>query len=92
MPICKFCGIPFAWGNSDGKWVPLMPVEDHEGYDRAFQDENGVLRAKHSLVCVQVGGPSVRVAPLARVVKAEEIIEPRSLKRRRGPKKKGYEG
>jgi len=75
MPICKFCTKPFGWGQKeDGKWVPLVPIEEHEGMDRTFQDENGVLRASHDDICLRLGGPAVRVAKLAKKVKASDII------------------
>lgn len=74
MPICKFCSVPFSWGNSDGKWVPLVPISDHDGLDRTYQDENGVLRAEHALVCVRHGGPAVRVARLAVKVPGDHVV------------------
>lgn len=75
MAMCKFCGVAFAWGQKEGGgWVPLVPIQDHEGLDRSFQDENGVLRADHRIICVARGGPTVRVSKLARPVKAGEII------------------
>lgn len=74
MPICKFCSLPFAWGLNEGKYTPLVPVEDHDDLPRAYQDENGVLRAEHLLVCVRRGGPTVRVARLAVAVKPENIL------------------
>jgi hypothetical protein len=75
MPMCKFCGKPFAWGNDGERWVPLIPVEEHAGYDRQFQDENGMLRAAHHQVCVHQGGPAVRVARLAVKVPASDVID-----------------
>ena len=74
MPMCKFCGKAFAWGNSDGKWVPLVPVGEEGDLDRAYQDESGLLRAAHNLICLNRGGVTVRVSKLARPVKAGEII------------------
>jgi hypothetical protein len=76
MAMCKFCGKPFAWGynEAEGRYIPLVPVDEHEGLDRNFQDENGVLRADHRTVCLMRGGPTVRVARLAKSVKAKEII------------------
>jgi hypothetical protein len=74
MAVCKFCSKPFAWGNADGKWVPLVPVGADEGLDRAFQDENGALRAAHRLVCVIPGGPTVRVSNLARPIPAGDVL------------------
>lgn len=78
MAICKFCTKAFAWGVADGKFVPLIPVEEHHGFDRTFQDQDGVLRAEHALICVRRGGPTVRVARLARTVKANEVIGERA--------------
>lgn len=74
MPVCKFCAQPFAWGNSDGKWVPLVPVGQDENLDRDYQDENGVLRAGHQSICTSRGGPAVRVSKLAKKVPASEIL------------------
>ncbi len=75
MAMCKFCAKPFAWGQKDGGgFVPLIPVGEEGEFDRSFQDENGLLRAPHALVCIHRGGPTVRVTKLARAVKAEEII------------------
>lgn len=74
MAMCKFCGKPFAWGISDGKYVPLVPIADHDDMVRSFQDENGVLRAEHRQICVIAGGPTVRVARLARPVQPEDIL------------------
>lgn len=76
MAMCKFCGQPFQWGRSDDGWVPLQPVESHEGMDRHFQDENGVLRADHRLGCTNRGGPAVRVVRLAKSISGSDIIEP----------------
>lgn len=82
MAICKFCAKPFAWGSSDGKWVPLVPVEDHDGLDRVFQDENGVLRAEHRAVCAMRGGPTVRVSRLVVAIKAKDIIGVEHVKKK----------
>lgn len=76
MSVCKFCQKAFSWGLNEGRYVPLVPVDEHKGLDRSFQDENGELRAEHALVCVRRGGPTVRVARLARTVRASEIITP----------------
>lgn len=74
MSICKYCAKPFSWGNSDGKWVPLVPVGEDADLVRSYQDENGALRAEHRLVCANRGGPSVRVSRLAVGVKPGDII------------------
>lgn len=74
MAICKFCGKAFSWGNADGKWVPLVPVGEDDSLDRAYQDENGRLRAEHRAVCVIRGGPTVRVARLAVAVPAANVL------------------
>jgi hypothetical protein len=74
MAICKFCSKPFAWGNAEGKWVPLVPIGQDEGLDRAFQDENGALRAAHRVVCVIPGGPTVRISNLARAIPAGDVL------------------
>lgn len=74
MPVCKFCQKPFSWGLADGKWVPLVPVGEEGELDRAYQDENGVLRAEHRAVCLRQGGPTVRVARLAKAVPAKDVM------------------
>lgn len=74
MPMCKFCGKPFSWGQLDGRWKPLVPVGDDDGLDRSFQDEMGNLRADHGLVCVRIGGPSVRISKLARPIKGSDVL------------------
>jgi hypothetical protein len=74
MSICKFCAKPFSWGNSDGKWVPLVPLGEDAELVRSYQDENGALRAEHRLVCVSRGGPTVRVSRLAVGVRPGDII------------------
>lgn len=92
MAICRYCGIPFAWGNSGDKWLPLVPLGEEGDLDRDYQDENGALRSSHRQVCTQVGGPSVRVSKLARSVKADEIIgppKPKKSKKHRGKFKMG---
>jgi hypothetical protein len=74
MPVCKFCQKPFAWGMSDGKWLPLLPVGEEGDFDRTYQDENGLLRVEHRVICQNQGGPSVRVVKLAKSVAAKEIL------------------
>lgn len=88
MPICKFCGIPFGWGRDGEKFVPLVPIEDHDDLPRTHLDEHGVLRAAHSLICTRVGGETVNVTKLAEQVMPENIIhgrapEPEVRRRRR---------
>jgi hypothetical protein len=76
MAMCKFCGKPFQWGKTEEGWVPLEPIESHEGMDRQFQDENGILRADHrSGSCINRGGPAIRAVRLARAIPASDIIE-----------------
>jgi hypothetical protein len=72
MPMCKYCGVPFTWGNDGERWVPLVPAGQEAALDRTFQDENGLLRAAHRDICVGFG-PSVKVAKLAKKIKAAEI-------------------
>lgn len=75
MAICKFCGVAFAWGQKDdGKYVPLVPLGEEGDLVRNYQDENGVLRAEHALVCKHKGGPTVRVSRLARSVKGSDVL------------------
>jgi hypothetical protein len=92
MPVCRYCGKPFAWGNAGDKWVPLVPLGEEEDLDRDYQDENGALRASHVQLCANRGGPSVRVSKLARNIPAEDIIGPPKPKIKRGRKPKTYEG
>lgn len=73
MSKCKYCQKAFDWGRSDDGWVPLVPVSEHEGLDRTYQDEDGELRAHHHLVCVDRGGPSVRITKLPRKVRGSEV-------------------
>lgn len=75
MAICKYCQTPMAWGEFNGRWVGLVPVGEDAGLDRAYQDENGMLRAAHALVCTRLGGAAVRVVKLARPVLAENAPE-----------------
>ena len=82
MALCKSCGLLFQWGSFDGKWVPLVPITEHNGLDRTYQDEDGELRAHHSSVCTHTAGPAVRVTKLAAKVKAEDILP----RKRRKPK------
>ena len=77
MAICKFCGAAFAWGNNnDGKWTPLVPLGEEGDLRRTYQDEQGNLRASHIDVCVNRGGPTVRVSRLAKAIEANEILRP----------------
>lgn len=73
MALCKFCGVPFQWGSSDGKWVPLVPLGDEGDLPRTYQDENGKLRSEHRSICVGFG-PAVRVARLARPIEAGDVL------------------
>ena len=81
MAMCKFCGVPFAWGSADGKWVPLVPIGQDDGLDRQYQNEDGILRASHRSVCVNQGGPTVRVALLAKKVLAEDVLPTRKTEK-----------
>jgi hypothetical protein len=74
MPICKYCAKPFAWGNAEGKWVPLVPAGEEGDLDRTYQDEHGQLRAGHRAACVIAGGESVRVARLAKSIPAADVL------------------
>lgn len=74
MALCKFCGKVFQWGRMEDGWVPLVPIAEHEGLDRTHQDENGVLRADHRLLCTSRGGPAVTVVKLARKVSADDVL------------------
>jgi len=73
MATCRNCGGTFTWGNLDGKWVMLEPVETHGDLDRTYVDENGELRADHR--DRHPGGSSVNVARLDRKVKADDVAE-----------------
>jgi hypothetical protein len=74
MAMCKFCGKPFQWGRADDGWVPLEPIESHDGMDRTHQDSDGVLRADHRKACTQRGGPPISVVKLARAVPAAHVL------------------
>jgi hypothetical protein len=74
MAVCKHCGVVFDWGRIDDGWVPLVPVAEHDGLDRTHQDENGVLRAAHYLVCTRTGGPTVKVTKLKTPIKGSDIL------------------
>jgi len=74
MALCKYCGEPFQWGRVEDRWIPLVPTDRHDGLDRAFQDEDGVLRADHRLVCPNHGGGAVRAVRLARPVLASSLV------------------
>jgi hypothetical protein len=73
MAICKFCHGEMQWGNFDGKWVPLVPVGLDDGLDRAYQDENGALRAAHRLVCTHKYG-SVQIVRLPQPVSGSALV------------------
>lgn len=72
MAMCKYCGQKFAWGNADGRWVGLVPLGEEGGLERAYQDEDGNLRAAHRLVCSGPG--SVRIAKLAKPIPACSVM------------------
>lgn len=63
--------MPFTWGNLDGKWIPLEPVETHEDLARTYVDENGELRADHR--DRHPDGASVNIERLSRKIPAEEV-------------------
>jgi hypothetical protein len=71
MATCKGCGMPFTWGNLNGKWVPLEPTETHSDLDRTYVDENGELRADHR--DRHSGGASVNISRLDRKIPAEQV-------------------
>lgn len=73
MAVCKYCKQDFDWGTSDEGWKPLVPIANHDGLDRTYQDENGELRALHHLVCTRKGGPVVKITKLARKVPAAAV-------------------
>ena len=52
----------------EDRWVPLVPVGDDAALERAFQDEDGNLRAAHRLVCTSPGGAAIRATRLPRPV------------------------
>lgn len=70
MPICKHCKKAFDWGRDDDGWKPLVPIDAHDGLDRLYRDQDDVLRAHHSLVCVERNHPAVRIKRLDRKVSA----------------------
>jgi hypothetical protein len=72
---CKQCGEEIDWGSVDGKkWVPLEPIESHDGMDRSFVDENGILRADHR--DRHNKNESVSIMRLDKKIKAEHAGEP----------------
>jgi hypothetical protein len=73
MAMCRGCGAAFQWGFCDGKWVPLEPINTHEGMDRAYVDEDGVLRADHR--DRHESGATVNVTRLDRKVRADAAAE-----------------
>lgn len=76
MPLCKYCQKPFTWGRTEDRWVPLVPLGEDDHLDRAYQDEDGNLRASHRAICVVPGGAPVRVVQLARKVPAASVMPP----------------
>jgi len=83
------------WGQDDsGKFIPLVPLDEHDGLDRTFVDSNGVLRAEHRVVCAYVHGPGlVRVTKLSMPVSAEEVIGSQlpAQPKRRGKRRRAEE-
>lgn len=75
MPKCKYCDQTFEWGRSEDRWVPLIPVKDHDGFDRTYRDEDGELRAMHHLVCTHSGVPAVNITKLPRKVLAKDAVK-----------------
>lgn len=73
MATCRTCGSEFQWGRVDGTWVPLEPVTTHDGMDRTYVDENGVLRADHR--DRHSGGASVNAIRLDVKVPADKAAE-----------------
>lgn len=61
----------FTWGNLDGKWIPLEPVETHGDLDRTYVDEHGELRADHR--DRHPGGASVNISRLERKIPADQV-------------------
>lgn len=88
------------WGREpDGRWIPLIPLGEDDGFERSFQDEDGNLRAQHRLVCT--GRGAIQVTRLPRPIAAanvmsgwtepdaDGVIEPKfTIKQRRKRKKK----
>lgn len=72
MTICKHCKKPLEWGrdHQNERFVPLIPINDHDSFDKTFQDENGVLRATHWQVCTQ--RRAIGITKLARPVKGKK--------------------
>lgn len=66
MPVCKHCGVPFDWGNTGSRWVPLVPSGAEGELPRRYVDGDGVLRAAHNDICTRdAGAPAVHVQKLA---------------------------
>lgn len=73
MANCKYCGQKFNWGNTGDRWVALVPVGEEDALERAYQDEDGNLRAAHRLICI--GGGSVKVTKLAKSIPASALMK-----------------
>lgn len=72
MATCKYCGLRMDWGQDDaGNWVKLVPIAQHDDLERTHQDENGVLRARHTC---EGWTPAVRVVKLAKPVQATDVL------------------
>lgn len=73
MAICKGCGDPIEWGydHVTGRWIPLEPEATDSKLDKAFVDENGVLRADHRERCLGGPGGAVNVTRLSKKVPGE---------------------
>lgn len=93
MAVCKFCGDRFDWGRLNDKWVPLVPIDLHDGMMLTMADSNGNPRADHNKVCAG-RGKTVTVTMLSQPVPAPMVEEdtrydptrepqPRMRKRRR---------
>jgi hypothetical protein len=72
MAVCKYCKQAMDWGQlQNGGWVGLVPVGQEGDNPRTHQDDDGVLRTEHRLICTSFGGPTVQVTRLARKLDAE---------------------
>lgn len=72
MAVCKHCGVPFDWGNTGNRWVPLIPQGAEGTVARRYVDSDGVLRAAHNDVCTrEPGTPTVWVQKLAEPISVD---------------------
>lgn len=76
MPVCKFCGEFFDWGNDGDRWVPLIPSGGEiAGMEVRYTDSDGTLRAPHAQICTRPGSDTVRIKRLKTPLIVGEVFE-----------------